>query len=177
MIREEIIKKISELIQIVRKIHIKMAIVKPGNIHIGERVSIGRNVIFAADSPIFIGNDVMIANRVVINTATHDYHNHPLWCERVSRPIQIGNHVWIGTGAIILPGVKIHDYAVIGAGSVVTAHVPEKAIVGGNPARILQFRSEININAPIKDFRARYEDYIPETQVCKLKDIRNGETD
>ena len=51
------------------------------------------------------------------------------------RPVNIGRNVWVGGGAIILPGVEIGDDAVIGAGSVVTKNVPAKTIVRGNPAR------------------------------------------
>jgi acetyltransferase-like isoleucine patch superfamily enzyme len=64
-----------------------------------------------------------------------------MWLTRIDRPIYIGKHVWIGAGAIILPGVKIEDYAVVGAGSIVTANVPKGAIVAGNPARIIKFRN------------------------------------
>jgi maltose O-acetyltransferase len=52
------------------------------------------------------------------------------------RPVRIGSHVWIGSGAIILPGVTIGDDAVVGAGSVVTRDVPAGAKVMGNPARV-----------------------------------------
>jgi maltose O-acetyltransferase len=113
----------------------------PDNVHLGERVSIGPDCFFSADSPITVGSDTMIAARVVINTATHDADNHPMWHERISRPIEIGEHVWIGTAAIILPGVRIGSYAVVGAGSVVTGHVPERAVVAGNPARIIRYRN------------------------------------
>ncbi|TIW21254.1 MAG: CatB-related O-acetyltransferase [Mesorhizobium sp.] len=54
--------------------------------------------------------------------------------------ISIGNDVWVGHGAIILPGVAIGDGAVIGAGAVVTRDVPSYAIVGGSPARLIRYR-------------------------------------
>ena len=107
---------------------------------IGERVSFGGQVRIFNTEFVQIGNDCMIAANVQFTTVTHDYSNHPMWKHMVSRPIEIGNHVWIGTSAIVLPGVRIGDYAVIGAGTVVSAHVPEKAIVVGNPARIIDFR-------------------------------------
>jgi maltose O-acetyltransferase len=110
------------------------------NISIGERVTFGGNVVLFANAPITIGNDVMIAMRALILTSTHDHTNHPMWLERVDAPITIGNHVWIGAGAIILPGVIISDYAVIGAGAVVSANVPKGAVVVGNPARIIKYR-------------------------------------
>lgn len=55
-----------------------------------------------------------------------------------ARPIRIGNNVWIGGGAIILPGVTIGDHSVIGAGSVVVHDVPAAKVVAGNPVRILR---------------------------------------
>ena len=106
----------------------------------GERVSIGQNAVLFLNDTIEIGNDTMIAINVVIHTSTHDYRNHPMWLEMVDRPVKIGSHVWIGLGAIILPGTIIEDFAVVGAGSVVNGIVPKGAIVAGNPARIIKYR-------------------------------------
>lgn len=110
------------------------------NVQIGERVSFGGNVFFGGSAQITIGHDTMIAVNAVLHTATHDYNNHPMWSYCIEKPIEIGNHVWIGASAIIMPGVKVGDYAVIGAGSIVTAHVPVGAIVTGSPAKILKYR-------------------------------------
>ena len=111
------------------------------NTKIGKNVSFGGNVFLFKTAPITIGDNTMIAYNVVVHTSTHDYNQHPMWNYRIDRPVEIGNHVWIGVGAIILPGVKIADYAVVGAGSVVTAHIPRGAIVAGNPARIIKYRN------------------------------------
>ena len=59
------------------------------------------------------------------------------------RPIHIGNDVWIGTRVIIMPGVTIGDHSIVGAGAVVTKDVPEYAVVGGCPAKILKMRNEV----------------------------------
>ncbi len=56
------------------------------------------------------------------------------------KQIVVGDDVWLGYGAIILPGVTIGDGAIIGAGTVVTKDVPPYAIVGGNPAKVIRFR-------------------------------------
>ncbi len=62
------------------------------------------------------------------------------------KPVVIGNDVWIGMHCIILPGVHIGNGAIIGAGSVVTKNVPDFAIVGGNPAKLISFRKQVNEN-------------------------------
>jgi len=110
------------------------------NLKIGQNVSFGGRVVLFGTAPITIGDNTMIALNTIIHTSTHDYNDHPMWRKRIDRPVQIGMHVWIGAAAIILPGVIIGDYAVIGSGSVVTANVPEGAVVVGNPARIIGFR-------------------------------------
>jgi len=106
-------------------------------INIGQYVSFGGKVLLYANAPISIGDGCMIARGTKILTSTHDHHVHPMWRFRIDRPVKIGSHVWIGLAAIILPGVIIEDYAVIAAGSVVTANVPRGSIVAGNPAMII----------------------------------------
>ncbi len=83
-----------------------------------------------------IGEDVAIARDVIIrDTDSHEIvaENH-----KVKAPVVIGNHVWIGTRAIIMKGVKIGDGAVIAAGAVVTKDVPPKTIVAGVPAKVIR---------------------------------------
>ncbi|MFA5359790.1 MAG: DapH/DapD/GlmU-related protein [Patescibacteria group bacterium] len=135
------IKKLINKILIILRIKTKANSRLPSNVKICKNVSISENVIMYRTAPITIGEHTMIACNVIIHTSTHDYNNHPMWLTRIDRPIYIGKHVWIGAGAIILPGVKIEDYAVVGAGSIVTANVPKGAIVAGNPARIIKFRN------------------------------------
>jgi acetyltransferase-like isoleucine patch superfamily enzyme len=113
------------------------------NIKIGENVSFGGNVLLHSNALIEIGDNSMIAYQTIFYTSTHDYNDHPMWSKVIHQPIKVGKHVWIGAAAIILPGVIIGDYAVIAAGSVVAANVPEGAIVGGNPARILKYREKL----------------------------------
>jgi acetyltransferase-like isoleucine patch superfamily enzyme len=107
---------------------------------IGKRVFIGPGSYFGGKSTIVIGDDTMIAPHVCVLTNTHDYNKNPMWQTIIFRPVYIGKFVWIGYGAIILSGVKIGDNAIIGAGCVVTKHVPDNAVVVGNPARIIKYR-------------------------------------
>lgn len=149
------------------------------NVHVGERVSFGGNVILHADNSIEIGSDTMIARGAVILTVTHYPENHPMWAERVDRPVTIGKHVWIGVNAIILPGVKVGDYAIVGAGAVVTAHIPERAVVGGNPARIIRFRDANIIDVSKVDINAypgtiRKASYLPAERICRRKNEDNN---
>jgi maltose O-acetyltransferase len=106
------------------------------NIRAGRNLFVNYDCVFLDVAPIDIGDDVQIAPGVHLYTATHPLDP----AERRSgiegaRPIRIGSNVWIGGGAIVLPGVKIGDDAVIGAGSVVTRDVAKGATVVGNPAR------------------------------------------
>jgi len=124
-------------------------------LQIGNQVSFGGNVRLHIDAPIYIGENTMIAPNVVIHTNTHNYSEHPMWTHRVDKPIHIGKNVWIGIGALILAGVIIEDFAVVAAGSVVTANVPEGAIVAGNPAKIIKRRDKsIYLGKPIINYHS-----------------------
>lgn len=91
-----------------------------------------------------IGRDVMMGPEVILLTRNHgfDRTDLPMMDQKDAeeRPIVIGDDVWIGTRAILLPGVTVGRGAIVGAGAVVTADVPPRAIVGGNPARIIRYR-------------------------------------
>jgi acetyltransferase-like isoleucine patch superfamily enzyme len=81
-----------------------------------------------------IGDDTLIASHVAITSLTHDPRADLYSASQQSRPIVIGRNVWIGTHAVILPGVTIGDGAIIGAGAVVTRDVAPRAVVVGVPA-------------------------------------------
>lgn len=83
-----------------------------------------------------IGKHVAISEKVMIRDSDNHIIDNNI--DKSSKPIIIGNHVWIGMGVIILKGVTIGDGAVIAAGSVVTKSVPEKCLVGGVPAKIIR---------------------------------------
>ena len=108
-----------------------------GTIEIGDRVVLSRGVHLVAYARITIGADTMIGEYAGVRDANHRFRTAMPIREAGYRtaPIVIGANVWVGRGAIVLPGVRIGDRAVIGANAVVTHDVPAGAVVGGVPAR------------------------------------------
>lgn len=106
------------------------------NVRVGRGLFVNYDCVFLDCAPIEIGDDVQIGPAVQIYTATHpldpDVRRSGL---EAASPVRIGNNVWIGGAAVLLPGITVGDDAVIGAGSVVTRDVPPGAVVVGNPAR------------------------------------------
>ena len=99
----------------------------------------------AVHGPLTIGTDVMMGPEVVILTNSHKYDKCDIPMNKQGSyvlPVVIGNDVWIGTRAIILPCVKIGNGVIIGTGTVVTKDVPDYAVVGGVPAKIIRLRNE-----------------------------------
>ena len=121
------------------------------NIHCGNDVIINMNCTFVDNNRIDIGNNVLIASDVKIYTATHttdvvgrtnSQENKKIsgcFCRTFSCPVRIEDNVWIGGGAILLPGVVIGRNSVIGAGSVVTRSIPENCVAVGNPCRVIKY--------------------------------------
>jgi maltose O-acetyltransferase len=109
------------------------------NIKIGRRSFVNYGGIVLDVAPVTIGDEVLIATNVQILTATHplDAARRRAWWE-FAKPISIGDGVWIGGGALILPGVSIGQNAVVGAGAVVTRDVAANSVVVGNPARVVK---------------------------------------
>ena len=120
------------------------------NIHCGNDVIINMNCTFVDNNRIDIGNNVLIASDVKIYTATHttdvvgrtnSQENKKIsgcFCRTFSCPVRIEDNVWIGGGAILLPGVVIGRNSVIGAGSVVTRSIPENCVAVGIPCRVIK---------------------------------------
>ena len=117
---------------------------KGKGIAIGDRSGIGIRA--RLDSPVSIGNDVMMGPDVLIFTRNHRFSrlDVPMIEQGSTDPqgVVIGNDVWIGERAIILPGVVIGDGAIVGAGAVVREAVPPLAIAIGNPAQVVDYREE-----------------------------------
>ncbi|MGZ3599346.1 MAG: acyltransferase [Ktedonobacterales bacterium] len=108
-----------------------------GHLEIGPRTWIHYGCSIGAHELVRIGADCHLGPYTnIIDNTYHDIEDHLV--TPPSRPVIIGDNVWIGTRVIILPGVTIGDRAVIGAGAVVTKDVPPRSVAAGNPARVLR---------------------------------------
>ncbi len=108
------------------------------NIELGERVFFNFNCIVLDVCSVRIGDFTLFGPAVQIYTPMHPLNAELRRREEFGKPIDIGSDVWVGGGAIILPGVRIGSRAVIGAGSVVTRDVPEGVFAAGNPCRVIR---------------------------------------
>jgi acetyltransferase-like isoleucine patch superfamily enzyme len=103
------------------------------NISIGDRTVLNRGCYLDGRGGLAIGRDVSVSPECYLVSLTHDPHDPGF--RAIPRPVEIGDRAWIGARAIILPGVRIGEGAVVGAGAVVTRDVGPFEIVAGNPAR------------------------------------------
>lgn len=108
------------------------------NIELGERVFFNFDCVVLDVCSVRIGSFTLFGPAVQIYTPMHPFKAALRRREEFGKPVEIGADVWIGGGAIVLPGVRIGDRAVIGAGSVVTRDVPEGVFAAGNPCRIIR---------------------------------------
>jgi len=115
-------------------------VLHPENVKVGANLAINHDVFIIGLAGITIGDDVVLSARAMLidvglspegfeRTRTRSYAN---------RPITIEDGVWIGAGAIILPGVTVGRRSIVAAGAVVTHDVPPLTIVGGNPAKVIK---------------------------------------
>jgi acetyltransferase-like isoleucine patch superfamily enzyme len=115
-------------------------IVNPRNVKIGKRCRLNRGVLISGHNKVVIEDDVVISARSMLldsgldvtRIATDDR------CKHIDSFIVIKKCAWIGAGSIILPGVTIGEYSVVGAGSVVTKDVEPYTLVAGNPAHFIK---------------------------------------
>ncbi|MBQ8153529.1 MAG: acyltransferase [Prevotella sp.] len=116
-----------------------------GDVVIGDYTRIGmHNTIIG---PVTIGSHVNLAQGVVVTALNHNYSDTTLRIDEQgisTNPVTIGDDVWIGANAVILPGVTIGKHVVIAAGAVVAKDVPDNCVAGGVPAKILK-----DLNPPI----------------------------
>ncbi len=128
------------------------------HVFLGDGVYANFNLTLVDDAPIYIGDRVLFGPNVTLATA-----NHPILPElraqawQYNREIRIGNNVWIGAGAVVVPGVTIGDETVIGAGSVVTKDIPPYVVAVGNPCRVLREIGERDRKFFYKDLRIDWE--------------------
>ena len=116
------------------------------NITFGKNVFLNSNCHFQDQGGIKIGDGVFIGHNVVLATATHDLDprmNRKLYY----KPINICDHVWIGSNSVILQGVTIGEWAVVAAGAVVTKNVEPYTVVGGVPAKFIK---KVDTNSELK---------------------------
>lgn len=113
------------------------------HVHFGNGVYANFNLTLVDDTHIYVGNNVMFGPNVTLATAGHPIHPElRIKQAQFNRPITIGDNVWIGAGAVVLPGVTIGDNTVIGAGSIVTKDIPANVVAVGNPCKVLRAINE-----------------------------------
>ncbi len=129
------------------------------NLHFGNGVYANFGLTCVDDTHIYVGDYTKLGPNVVLATA-----GHPILPELRERgaqynvPIRIGKCCWLGAGVIILPGVTIGDYSVIGAGSVVTKDIPSGVIAVGNPCRVLRPIGEKDREYYFKDRKIDFDE-------------------
>ena len=134
------------------KISHNVKILCPENISIGSLASINNGVILDGRGGITIGDSVLIGYQSVIMTLSRNHHQReiPIRLQGSSlKAVVMGNDVWLGARAIVLPGVSIGDGAVVGCGAVVTKDVPAFAVVAGTPARTIGTRGDARNNIDV----------------------------
>jgi maltose O-acetyltransferase len=108
------------------------------NIELGERVFFNFNCIVLDVCKVTIGSYTLFGPAVQILTPVHPMNAALRRSQEFGKPVTIGTDVWVGAGALILPGVTIGSRTVIGAGSVVTRDVPDDVFAAGNPCRVIR---------------------------------------
>jgi maltose O-acetyltransferase len=108
------------------------------NIELGEQVDFNVNCVVLDVCRVRIGRFTLFGPNVQIYTPLHPMNALARRAREHGAPVDIGEDVWVGGGAIILPGVRIGARAVIGAGSVVTRDVPPDVLAAGNPCRVIR---------------------------------------
>ena len=119
-------------------VHYTSRVITPNNIQKGILCDPGDNInnYIQANNGIIFGNNIELAPGVSIISSNHKATN--LSKHEEGKPIIIGNHVWIGANATVLPGVTIGNNVTIGANSVVTKNIPSNSIAVGNPCEVIK---------------------------------------
>lgn len=117
------------------------------NIELGEKVFFNFNCVVLDVCKVRIGSFTLFGPAVQIYTPMHPLDATLRRGREYGAPIEIGSDVWVGGGAVILPGVKIGSRSVIGAGSVVTRDIPDDVFAAGNPCRVIRAISSADAQA------------------------------
>lgn len=125
-------------------LHVGCRFFDPAGISIGEGTVIGDRCFLDGRAKLTIGNHVDIASEVMIYNSEHDFDSEDFHATHA--PVEIGDYVFIGPRAIILPGVKVGKGAIVAAGAVVTKDVPDFAIAGGVPAKVIGERQNRDLH-------------------------------
>jgi acetyltransferase-like isoleucine patch superfamily enzyme len=123
-------------------VHFTSKVIDPQNITKGILCDPGDNLnnYIQATNGIIFGNNIELGPGVKIISANHSPNNFRKHIK--SKPIKIGNNVWIGSDAVILPNINIGDNVVIGAGSIVVKDIPSNSIAVGNPCKVIKIKEE-----------------------------------
>jgi acetyltransferase-like isoleucine patch superfamily enzyme len=119
--------------------------VHEGEVRIGAKTVLGQECTISAFQHVTIGRECIVADRVMLIDFDHGAVevDRPIRTQGIyKRDVDIGHNVWIGYGACLLRGVRVGNNAIVGTSAVVTTEVPENAVVGGVPARIIRMRDE-----------------------------------
>lgn len=122
-------------------------------VSIGAGTYINSNLTLVDDYRVTIGKGCLIAPNVTITTTGHPADPELRKKGMYSFPVTIGDNVWLGVGAIILPGVAIGDNSIIGAGSVVTRDIPANVVAFGSPCRVIREFNERDKEYYWRDYR------------------------
>lgn len=127
------------------KLKFNVIIQGTGKFVLGENSYLSHGTIIGVNEEVIIGKNVMVAANVSIRDTNHNYNdlNKPMFNQGLNtKPIKICDDVWIGHGVVITQGVTINSGAIIAANAVVTKDIPENAIAGGVPAKVIKYRNE-----------------------------------
>ncbi len=116
----------------------RIVVNEPGRVKVGHHVSLNEGVFLGGKALITIGNWVHISPYVILNTGTLQLDKFGADRNHEYSPIVIEDGVWVGSNALINPGIRLGQDSVIGAGAVVTKDVPARAVVAGVPAKVLR---------------------------------------
>jgi acetyltransferase-like isoleucine patch superfamily enzyme len=117
--------------------------VHEGEVSIGAKTVMGQECTISAYQHVEIGRECIVADRVMLIDFDHGVVEveRPIRLQGIyKRDVRVGHNVWIGYGACILRGVIVGDNSIVGTSTVVTRDVPENAVVGGSPARVIRMR-------------------------------------